>query len=75
MILTSDSPDQSKVTDLSPIFKKDDPQKSKNYRLVCVLPVASKVFELLLHKQIVCMLNNICHHICVVIEKGLMPDK
>ena len=40
-----------KAADVSPIFKKDDSQKSKNYRLVSVLPVVSQVFERLLHKQ------------------------
>ena len=32
-ILTSDFPDKLKVADVSPIFEKYDPQKSKNYRL------------------------------------------
>ena len=50
-ILTSNFPDKLKVADVSPIFKKDDPQKSKNYRPVSVLPVVSKVFERLLYKQ------------------------
>ena len=44
-ILTSDFPDKLKVADVSPIFEKDDQQKSKNYRPVSVLPVDSKVFE------------------------------
>ena len=50
-ILTSNFPDKLKVADVSPIFKKVDPQKSKNYRPVSVLPVVSKVFERLLYKQ------------------------
>ena len=50
-ILTSDFSDKLKVADVTPIFKKDDPQKSKNYRPVSVLPAVSKVFERLLHKQ------------------------
>ena len=50
-ILTSDFPDKLKVAGVSPIFKKDDPQKSKNYRPFGVLHVVSKVFERLLHKQ------------------------
>ena len=50
-ILTSNFPDKLGVADVSPIIKKDDPQKSKNYRPVTVLPVVSKVFERLLHKQ------------------------
>ena len=50
-ILTSNFPDKLKVTDVSPIFKKDDPQKPKNYRPVSVLPVVSKILERLLYKQ------------------------
>ena len=50
-ILTSDFPDKLNVADVSPIFQKDDPQKSKNYRPASVLQVVSKVFERLLHKQ------------------------
>ena len=50
-ILNSNFPDKLKVVDLSPIFKKDEPQKSKNYRPVSVLPAVSKVFKRLLHKQ------------------------
>ena len=61
-ILTSNFPDKLKVADVSPIFKKDDLQKSRNYRSVSVLSV-------------VWMLKNICNHICVVIEKGLAPNK
>ena len=50
-ILTSYFRDELKVADASPIFKKYDPQKSNNYRPVSVLPIVSKVFERLLHKQ------------------------
>ena len=50
-ILASTFPNKLKVADVSPIFKKDDPQKFKNYRPVSVLSVVSKVFERLLHKQ------------------------
>ena len=42
-ILTSDFLDKLKVVDVS--HTKDDPQISKNYRPVSVLPVVSKVFE------------------------------
>ena len=37
-ILTSNFPNKLKVADVSVIFKKDDPQKSKNCRLLSVLP-------------------------------------
>ena len=42
-ILTSDFLDKLKVAEVS--HTKDDPQISKNYRPVSVLPVVSKVFE------------------------------
>ena len=35
-IVASNFPDKLKVVDVSPIFKKDDPKKSKNYRPVSV---------------------------------------
>ena len=50
-ILTSDFPGKLNVAGVTPIFKKDDPQKSKNYRPVSVLPVVSTVFERILYKQ------------------------
>ena len=51
ILLTSIFPTELKVLDVSPVFKKDDPSKTKNYRPVSVLPVVSKIFERLLHKQ------------------------
>ena len=45
-------PSEWKKTDVTPIFKKDDPTKAKNYRPVSVLPVVSNVFERIMHKQI-----------------------
>ena len=44
--------DELKLADVTPIYKKDHPNKSKNYRLVSVLPVVSKVFEKIMHNQI-----------------------
>ena len=50
-LLTSIFPTELKVADVSPVFKKDDTIKMKIYRPVSVLPVVSKIFERLLHKQ------------------------
>ena len=43
-----------KKADATPIFKKDDPTKAKNYnyRPVSVLPVFSKLFKRIMHKLI-----------------------
>ena len=42
-------PDKLKCADVTPVFKKDDLRKRKNYRPVIVLPGVSKFFESLMH--------------------------
>lgn len=51
-LLTYSFPTELKVSDVNPVFKKDGSLKTKNSRSVCMLPVVSKIFERLLHKQI-----------------------
>ena len=41
------------------MYKKDDPNKSKNYRFVSVLPLVSKVFEKIMHDQISQYINRL----------------
>ena len=43
-------PDKLKCADVTPVFKKDNPTKAKNYRPVSVLPGVSKIVERLMHK-------------------------
>ena len=45
-------PDDLKLADVSPIFKKKDSFKKENYGLVNILPNMPKVFERFLYKQI-----------------------
>ena len=45
-------PDDLKLADVSPIFKKEDSFKKENYRPVSILPHMSKVFERILYKHI-----------------------
>ena len=45
-------PDDLKLADVSPIFKKEDSFKKENYRPVSILPHMSKVFERILYTQI-----------------------
>ena len=40
-----------KLADVTPILKKEDPSRGKNYRPVGVLPSVSKIFERNLHRQ------------------------
>ena len=44
-LLTSSFSTELKIADVSPVFKKDDPLKTKSYRPVSVLLVVSKIFE------------------------------
>ena len=45
-------PDNLKLADITPIFKKDDATLAKNYRPVSVLPCTSKIFERIIQKQL-----------------------
>ena len=45
-------PDELKVADVTPVFKKDDSTNVKNYRPISVLPANSKIFERIMHDQI-----------------------
>ena len=45
-------PDELKLADVTPIYRKIDTTKLENYRPVSVLPVISKVFEIIMQKQI-----------------------
>ena len=62
-----------KLADVTPVFKKCNPQSIKNYRPVSVLPNASKVFERIMLKQILEQMNKYLYHrIFVDIEKVLV---
>ena len=43
-------PDNLKLADMTPVFKKEDKNLAKNYRPVSVLPTLSKVFEKIMQK-------------------------
>ena len=48
----SDFPQNLKLADITPVYKKNDPLDKTNYRPVSVLPVVSKIFERIMQKQI-----------------------
>ena len=45
-------PNNLKLPDMIPLFKKEDASLLKNYRPVSVLPVVSKIYERIMQKQI-----------------------
>ena len=58
-VIHCEFPNELKKSDVTPISKKDDSTKTKNYRPVSALPVALKVFERIMHKQISEYINQI----------------
>ena len=53
-----------KLADITPAFKKEDSNLTKNYRPVSVLPVVSKIFERQLQKQIVSYTEQFLSKLC-----------
>ena len=52
-ILTGSFPENLKLAKVVPIFKKDDESQIKNYHPISVLPVISKIFENVMHTQLI----------------------
>ena len=51
-LIISNFPDNLKLADITPFFKKKDPLNKENYRPVSFLPSISKILEKLMQKQI-----------------------
>ena len=58
MIGTGSFPNELTLADVTPVFKKENPLKSKNYRPVSVLPVVSKILERIMHKPMSLHVDN-----------------
>ena len=52
LIDKSDFPQNLKLADITPAYKKNDPLDKTNYRPVSILPVVSKIFERIMQKQV-----------------------
>ena len=51
-LIKAEFPNELKLEDVTPILKKEDPSRAKNYRPVSVLPSIPKIFERILHRQV-----------------------
>ena len=69
-ISTKSNPDELKVADVIPVFKKDDPNNKANYRPISSLPIISKIFERVLFKQIEKFSEKILSPKLCVFRKG-----
>ena len=52
ILLNKNFPENLKLADVTPVFKKKDKSFVENYRPVSVLPTISKIFEWIMQKQI-----------------------
>ena len=57
-VLTGNFPNELKLSGVTPVLKKENPLKSKNYKPVSVLPVVSKIFQKIMHKQMSLYIDN-----------------
>ena len=62
------------MRDVSPIFKKKDQTFVQNFRLVSVLPTVSKIFEIIMQKQISDYIRKISLLLYVDIVKVLVHN-
>ena len=51
-------PQNLKLADITPVYKKKDPTLTENYRPVSVLPSVSKIFERIIQKQCSSFIDN-----------------
>ena len=65
-------PDDLKLADIIPIFKKEDSRNKENYRLVSILAHLSKVFGRILYKQIDSFMQTSFHLTYAGLEKIIM---
>ena len=71
-------PEQLKMSEVIPLYKREDPLKKKNYRPVSLLPHVLKAFERINYKQInIYMQDKLSKHLTTFRKShGMtMPEK
>ena len=64
ILSTGNLPDNKKLADIKPVFKKKYLLKKENCRPVNVLSAISKIFETLMQKQILGYTENFVPYLC-----------
>ena len=67
-------PNQLKLADITPTFKKGDATCAENYRPVSVLPVVSKIYEKIMQRQIISYIDNYLSPFLCGFRKGYSPQ-
>ena len=70
ILLNKNFPENLKLVDVTPIFKKKDKTFVENYRPVSVLPTVSKIFERIMQKQITDYIGKFISPIFCGFRKG-----
>ena len=63
-------PNELKIADITPIFKKEDPLDKTNYRPISILPTVSKIFERILFNQLQRFSNKFLSPLLCGFRKG-----
>ena len=58
ILVSKEFPNELKLAEIFPIFKKDEIHLKENYRAISILPAISKIFERLLDTQIMEYMNS-----------------
>ena len=68
-------PDELKLADITPVHKKEDTTKTKNYRPVSVLPPVSKLLEKLMEQQIISYIDKYLSPYLCGYRKGFSTEQ
>ena len=69
---TGEIPEEWKAANVTPVFKKGRKVEVNNYRPVSVLPVAAKLFESIVHRQLYTYLSE--NHLLNPAQSGFRPQ-
>ena len=67
-------PDELKIADVVPMHKKDATADKLSYRPISLLTTISKVFERLVHKQLLCFMQTKLSSTFADLERGILPN-
>ena len=65
-------PDDLKIGKIIHIHKKDEPDEFENYRPISILPSLSKIFEKVVHKQILNYFST--NDLLMCCQQGFRPN-
>ena len=74
-IIKAEFPNELKLADVTPISEKKDLSWAKNYRVISVLTIVSKIFERILHRQVSSYVNQFLSTFMCAYRKGFNTEQ